>query len=104
MKPKKHQTETVSFRADSMLLDLIDARRRPFGISRGEWVRGAITSYLNDSDPAVPAASDGLFGQLSSDVARLQQNLAATAYIILIKAAGMPAQEAQELIGRFFHK
>lgn len=42
----KNATSTISFRAPNQMLQQIDRQRAPFGISRGEWVRGAVQHYL----------------------------------------------------------
>jgi hypothetical protein len=46
----RRTSDTISFRADSDLARLIDAAREPFGISRGDWVRGVILGHLHRGD------------------------------------------------------
>ena len=84
----KTASEPVSFRASTAMLSQIDARRKPFGISRGEWVRGIVMQHLSGADAtALSGQLDGLAATVS-ELQRAQStaknDMARQLYLLLI--------------------
>ena len=97
-----HKSETISFRASEDLLRQIDKAREPFGISRGDWVRGVVTGWL------FREGEEGRTDQLSEiangvhrgedELAKLNARLARAVYLILTCATDIEPAEIQALV------
>ncbi|MFN9721637.1 MAG: hypothetical protein ACK58H_00195 [Planctomyces sp.] len=98
----KTASEPVSFRASTAMLSQIDARRKPFGISRGEWVRGIVMQHLSGADAtALSGQLDGLAATVS-ELQRAQStaknDMARQLYLLLIELGGRDPEQARELV------
>ncbi len=98
----KSMSEPVSLRLSAAVLAQIDARRSPFGISRGDWVRGVVMQTLNGGDSAaVSAQLDGLatavqdiqeaFDDSRKDLARLL-------FLLLTELGHMGGDDAKQVV------
>lgn len=98
----KRRSETVSFRADEELLRLIDEARKPFGISRGDWVRGVTQSQLlgrNDQLDLTPlTALQSGQEELVQGVGKLYTGLARVLFVLLTQVGQLAAEEAKEIV------
>src|SRR4051794_37255624 len=98
----KRRTETVSFRADEELLRLIDAARKPFGISRGDWVRGITQAELlggkGQLDLAPLTALQTGHDELAEGVGKLNIGLARVLFVVLTHVGQMDAETAKEIV------
>lgn len=98
----KSTSEPVSLRLSAAVLAQIDARREPFGISRGEWVRGVVMQSLNGGDSAaVSAQLDGLAAAVQ-DIQRAadggRKDLARLLFLLLTELGDMGADDAKQLV------
>ncbi len=98
MPPKKTPTETISFRLDADVLRLLDQQRQPYGSSRGEWVRGAVTNMLDGNVASHSHEIEHIAEKLDETFTRLEDQLAITLYIILVSVGGIPADQAKETV------
>ncbi|MBX7165920.1 MAG: hypothetical protein K1X74_06185 [Pirellulales bacterium] len=101
MSPRK-RTATVSFRADADFLRLLDEARRRFGVSRGEWVRGAIHTILYSTErerrDQQLADLQRVLDELAEGQRELRTHHARGLFAVLTIAGQMPAEEARQLI------
>lgn len=99
----RRSTEVVSFRATDDLLRQIDAARKPFEISRGDWARSVIQAHVLQSDQQLLhdeiAELREQVLQLSEAVTVLQRTLMKAAYLQLTHSDLTP-DEAKDLVRR----
>ncbi len=101
----RKKSETIAFRADTDLLKKIDEQRVSFGISRGDWVRGIITTWLNlieqnkQIEPADTVSLSDLHGQLNT----ILENQVKTLYLELVNIGNLSADDARTLARRLLH-
>lgn len=98
----RRKSETISFRASEDLLRQIDKARKPFGVSRGDWVRGIVTGWL------FREGEEGRTDQFSEiadsvrrseeELAKLNARLARAAYLILTCTTDIEPAEIQALV------
>ncbi len=98
----KRRSDTVSFRADEELLRLIDEARKPFGISRGDWVRGVVQSQVfggkSEVDLAQLATLAGHQEELAESVGRLNVALPRILFAVLTQVGQLDAEQAKEIV------
>ena len=103
---KRAATTTISFRVNAETRSMIDAARKPFNISPGEYVRGIIIQSLDQRlgqgqiDDAVElrqAVSD-----LMAENQSLQQSLRRLSFVLLTRLGDMPADAAREAVRHIF--
>lgn len=98
----RRKTVPIAFRAPEDLLSRIDEERKPFGLSRGDWVRGVITARLfEDKDDPRNAQQTHLaeaVQRLEDEVATLKTNQARLLYIALTCIGDLDPETAQQLI------
>src|SRR4051794_36912460 len=100
---KSAASTTIGFRAGDELLRLIDKERERFGVSRGEWVRGAISALLFAERENTMAMLEELRAlvQQSCDAARGHDHrLAAALFTILTEVGEMPENDAKAIVRR----
>lgn len=99
---RRKRTETVSFRADEDLLQLLDDARRRFGISRGEWARGIIQAALYRTERELLdqqlADIQKVLDELARSQLRLLANHSRGVFAVLTLVGKIPADDAKELI------
>lgn len=104
----RQQTETVSFRLTSDVLKLIDRERSPFGLSRGEWVRGLVVNHLQNN-PVDKLAEElvemrqVIHGQ-TIDVHSLHDSIRRLAYVLMTQAEPLSPSDAKEGVQKLFQK
>ncbi len=95
-------SQPISFRVPPAILQQIDARRKPFGISRGEWVRGIVIQNLAGTDAnALSAQIDGLAAGLSELIQKADSqkaDLARVLFLLLTELGNLPRDDARNLI------
>jgi len=102
----KRPSDTISFRADSDLTRLIDSAREPFGISRGDWVRGVVLGHLHRGD--AQELNDQLadlrttLDRLLEDVRQSQQGLSRMLFAVLTLIGRMPPEEAKAIVHKVY--
>jgi len=102
----KHPSDTISFRADTELARLIDSAREPFGISRGDWVRGVVLGHLHRGDTT--DVNDQLadlrttLERLLDDVRQSQQGLSRMLFAVLTLIGRMPPEEAKAIVHKVY--
>jgi hypothetical protein len=102
----KRSSETISFRADTDLARLIDTARSPFGISRGDWVRGVVIAQLHrgeasDLDVHVTDLRKTL-EELQTDAHRLQTQGRRMMFTLLTLLGHVPSDEAKTIVQKVF--
>jgi hypothetical protein len=98
----KSTSEPVSLRLSTAVLAQIDARRAPFGISRGDWVRGLVMQTINGGDSAaVSAQLDGLATAVQ-DIQEAfdggRKDLARLLFLLLTELGDMGGDDAKQLV------
>lgn len=99
----RRATEVVSFRATDDLLKQMDAARKPFDISRGDWARSVIQAHVLQSDQQL--VHDELAElrqevlQLTDAVTTLQRTLMKASYLLLTSGKLTP-DAAKDLVKR----
>ncbi len=98
----KSTSEPVSLRLSTAVLAQIDARRAPFGISRGDWVRGVVMQTLNGGDSAaVSAQLDGLataVQEIQEAFDGSRRDLARLLFLLLTELSDITADDAKQLV------
>ena len=98
----KRRTQTVSFRADEDTLRLIDEKRKAFGISRGDWVRGIVqTQLFSEPGQADLAQLDALAAQqieIADGVGKLNTAMARVLFAVLTQVGELDAEAAREIV------
>lgn len=98
----KRKSQTVSFRADEDTLRLIDERRKPFGISRGDWVRGVVQTQLfgreGEADSPQLAALVAQQAELADGVGHLNVAMARVLFALLTQVGQIDAETAKEIV------
>lgn len=98
----KTHSEPVSFRASAQLLKQIDARREPFGISRGDWVRGVVLQALSSQDASTLASQiDALtatLGDISDETRGFKRDLARSLFLVLVHAGSLSSEDARKIV------
>jgi polyhydroxyalkanoate synthesis regulator phasin len=99
----RRRTEVVSFRAADDLLKQIDAARKTFDISRGDWARSVIQAHVLQSDQQLLhdeiAELREQVLQLADALTALQRTLMKAAYLQLTHGDLSP-DEAKDLVRR----
>lgn len=98
----KNATSTISFRAPNQMLQQIDRQRAPFGISRGEWVRGAVQHYLQQLETPQEAETlatvrEDIAG-VAADICKVETNVTRSLYILLTLLGSIPADQAKDIV------
>lgn len=98
----KRRSETISFRVDSQLAKKVDEVCRVFPISRGEWVRGLVTTHLyqldgEDQDDRLRQIEETL-AELSIENQRTQTLLKQMLFVILTVGCGVSSEDATRSI------
>lgn len=98
----RRRTETVSFRASEDLLRRIDEERTPFGISRGDWVRGVITArmFMEKADALADeiAGIAGAVHRTEEELTKLKANLARAVYLVITCVSDIDPEQARDLV------
>ncbi|MCY2990843.1 MAG: hypothetical protein NTY19_23645 [Planctomycetota bacterium] len=98
----RRKTTPICFRAPEDLLSRVDEERKPFGISRGDWVRGAISARLFVAKPGPDAAQMEELAQsvhrLEDEIATLKTNQARVLYILLTSIGALDPETAEEIV------
>ncbi|QDT52802.1 hypothetical protein Pan44_08140 [Caulifigura coniformis] len=100
----KTDSPTIAFRVTPEVAQQIDTLRLPLKLSRGEWVRLAAVTQLQQTDVAL--LSDQIdemrqaVASLNDDLQELARKLAKTAYLILTNERLSP-DEAKSVIRRY---
>jgi hypothetical protein len=100
---KATPSTSVGFRASPDLLRLIDRERERFGVSRGQWARGAISSLLFGERENTMGALEELrtLVEQSYELSKAQNlRLAAALYTILTEVGQMDANDAKAMVRR----
>ena len=99
-------SESITFRADSDLAQKIDAAREAFGISRSDWVRGAIINHFRQSTPEDLNLQFVDLRQtlthLDAETSRTTAQLKRITFMILTIVARVSADEAKAIVRRVF--
>lgn len=102
----KRRTQTVSFRADEDTLRLLDERRKPFGVSRGDWVRGIVqTQLFSERGQADLTQLDALAAQqseIADGVGKLHTSMARLLFSMLTQVGEIDAEAAREIVRKVF--
>lgn len=102
----KRPSETVSFRLSTDVAKLVDRAREPFGLSRGEWVRGLVINHLQHDETNQIASELVELRQsvleVRSDSQSLQASIRRLAYALLTQGEPLSAQEAHEGVIKLF--
>jgi hypothetical protein len=94
-----HKSEIVAFRADPGLLRLIDEAAKPYGISRGAWVKNVITEKVMElHDPTVDEPQGDMTATLKVTKHELTVIIGRALYYILTNPDGLPAEDANRLV------
>lgn len=98
----KKVTSTISFRATPEILQQIDRQRSPFGLSRGEWVRGVIHQQLERVGQSregglMEVACDDIEA-ITAEVAKIDTNVTRSLFILLTLLGNIPAEQVKEII------
>lgn len=99
----RRKTETVAFRADEDLLRLVDKQREIYGLSRGNWVRAIVISWLHHQGQGIEDVTRELkvlHGQIES----VRLDVAKSLYIQLTATNSASDEEAREIIRNQFAK
>lgn len=91
---KEQKSETVSVRLPSSLLEAIDKHRKPWKVSRGQWVRAAVQQQLDQAE------AKQVLDDLLREAKTLRRNHARALLCILTLLGDIPAEEAQEHVRR----
>lgn len=95
-------SQPISFRVPSATLKQIDARRNPFGISRGEWVRGIVLQHLAGSDAnSLSAQIDGLAAgqsEFNRTAEQQRKDLARLLFLVLTELGNLPRDVAKQVV------
>ena len=101
-------SETVSFRADTDLLKLIDAECKRFGISRGSWVRGAIQAHFVRQETPIEQIDLSLLTEkldsLEQHFDGVRHDTAKSLFYVLTRVGQIPADQAKELVRSKFQE
>lgn len=104
----KRPSETISFRLNDEVAKLVDRARGPFGISRGEWVRGLVINHLQNN--SVDQVSGELIELrqsvlgLQAGSQSLQDSIRRLAYVLLTQSEPLTPAQAQEGVAKLFHR
>lgn len=94
-----HRSEIVAFRAEPGLLGLIDKAAKPYGISRGAWVKNVITEKIMElHDPSVGEPQGDLSATLKVTKHELTVIIGRALYYILTNPDGLSAEDASRII------
>jgi len=104
----KRATKTISFRVNHEVAGLIEAARKPFGLSAGEYVRGIVTQSL-DSQGGINVGSDlteirQALAELTAENMALQQCLRRLAFVILTRAGDLTPEAARDAVRQIFQQ
>lgn len=98
----KRRTQTVSFRADEDTLRLLDQKRKAFGVSRGDWVRGVVqTQLFSDPGQADLAQLDSIAVQqieIADGVGKLNTAMPRMLFAMLTQVGEIDAEAAREIV------
>lgn len=103
---KRAATTTISFRVNAETRSLIDAARKPFNISPGEYVRGVIIQSLDQRlgqgqvDDAVELRQ--ALSELVAENQSLQQALRRLSFVLFTRLGDMPPDAAREAVRHIF--
>jgi len=99
-------SESITFRADSDLAQQIDAAREGFGISRGDWVRGAIINHFrqNSTDDLNSQLVDlrQTLTHLDREASRTNAQLKRVTFMILTIIGRVSVDEAKAIVCKVF--
>jgi hypothetical protein len=102
----KRSSETISFRADKELARLIDESRCPFGISRGDWVRGVVIARVQGNDALERDAQitdlRRTLDEMQVDAQRLQSQIRRVTFTLLTILGQGPQDEAKAIVHKIF--
>lgn len=105
---KRAATTTISFRVNAETRSMIDAARKPFNISPGEYVRGIIIQSLDQRLGQGPADDAVELRQALSDLMAenqsLQQSLRRLSFVLLTRLGDMSADAAREAVRHIFNQ
>ena len=98
----RKQTTTIAFRIDKDVLREIDIQRKPFGTSRGEWVRGIVITWLNliQQNRQIAPADSATIDALSSKLESISRNQAKSVYLLLTAIGNISQEDARALVKR----
>lgn len=93
--------ETVTFKlSDELALLLQQKGEKWHGISHHRFAKEIVINYLQDTERNLIRQD---LAQLKADVASLEQQLATTVYLLLLKGGKVGStQEAKELVEQYF--
>ena len=98
-------SETVSFRLNSDVGKLVDRQRKPFGLSRGEWVRGLVTNNLqNNSVDQLAKEIIELRQTVRDESEALHDSIRRLAYLVLTQADPLTPDKAKDEVQKLFHR
>jgi len=94
----KRRSETISFRVDSQLANRVDEACQMFPISRGEWVRGLVTTHLyqlhgEEQNDRLRQMEEAL-AELSIENQRTQTLLKQMLFVTLTVGCGVSSEDA----------
>ena len=99
-------SESITFRADSDLAQKIDAAREAFGISRSDWVRGAIINHFRQSTPEDLNLQFVDLRQtlthMDMEASRTSAQLKRVTFMILTIVGRVSADEAKAIVRKVF--
>ena len=96
-------SETVSFRLNTDVGKLVDRQRKPFGLSRGEWVRGLVTNHLqNNSIDEIAKELIELRQVIRNEPESFHDSIRRLAYLILTQGDPLPPDEAKNKVQELF--
>lgn len=102
----KNRSETVSFRLNSEVAQLVDRARGPFGISRGEWVRGLVINHLQNDQ--IDKLAEELIQlrrtilDIHADSQSLHDSLRRFACVLLKQSEPLTPEMAEEGVRKIF--
>lgn len=99
----RKKTETIAFRADDDLLRLIDKERDIYGLSRGNWVKAIVISWLHHQGRGIEDLAQEL-KSLSGQIETVRLDVAKAVYIQLTFSNVASDEEAREIIRSQFSK
>lgn len=99
----RKKTETIAFRADDDLLRLIDRQRDIYGLSRGNWVKAIVISWLHNQGKGIDEVAQEL-KSLSGQIETVRLDVAKAVYIQLTVSNSVSDEEAREIIRSQFSK
>lgn len=99
----RKKTETIAFRADEDLLKLIDKEREIYELSRGNWVKAIVISWLHHQSKGFEDVAKEL-RSLSGQIETVRLDVAKAVYIQLTHSNVASDEEAREIIRSQFSK